>query len=71
MYVDEFENILKEFSQAFEQIKPLCKKIRSILFPLLEDGALFTGTPSDSPKKLYDLVIEAFDNVIVDMEDTE
>ena len=41
--------------------KPLCKEIRRILFPLLKDGALFTGTSSDPSEKLYDPITEAFD----------
>lgn len=44
----------------------LCRKIRGILFPLLEDGALFTGTRPDPPKKLYDPIIEAFEDAIED-----
>ena len=66
MHVDEFENILKEFPQAFNCVKPMCEEIRSILFPLLEDGALFTGTPSDPPEKLYHPIIEAFEDAIKD-----
>jgi len=67
MHVDEFENILKEFPLAFDCVKPLCKEIRVILFPLLKSGALFTGTPSDPPKDLYDPIIEAFDSAIAGM----
>lgn len=62
---------MKEFPKAFDPVKPLCKKIRGILFPLLEDGALFTGTPSDPPEKLYHPIIKAFDNVIADMAAVE
>jgi len=71
MGVDRFEELLDELPQAFDPVKLLCRKIRSILFPLLKDGALFTGTPSDPPEKLYHPIIEAFDNAIADMEDTE
>jgi hypothetical protein len=67
MHVDGFEYILNEFPEAFDCIKPLCKKIRGILFPILEDGALFIGTP-DSPEKLYHPIIEAFDDAIEDSE---
>lgn len=38
-----------------------------ILFPLLKDGALFTGTASDPPEKLYDPIVGAFDNAITDI----
>ena len=66
MHVDDFEKILMEFPQAFGHVKPLCRKIRGILFPLLEDGALFTGTRPDPPEKLYDPIIEAFEDAIED-----
>ena len=64
MRVDGFDKILEEFLQAFDCVKPLCEKIRGILFPLLDNGTMFIGTPSDLPEKLYDLIIEAFDNAI-------
>lgn len=69
IHVDDFEKILMEFPQAFNHIKPLCRKIRGILFPLLEDGALFTGTRPDPPEKLYDPIIEAFEDAIEDSKD--
>ena len=59
MYADGFDEILEEFPPAFDCVKPLCTKIRGILFPL-QDGRLFTGTLSD-PKALYEPIIEAFD----------
>jgi len=62
--VNGLEELLDEFLPAFDCVKPLCKEIRGILFPLLEDGALCTGTPSDPPEKLYNSIIEAFDNAI-------
>lgn len=67
MHVDGFEDILDKFPPSFDCVKPLCRKIRSILFPLLEDGALFTGTTSDPPEQLYDPIIEAFDNAVADI----
>lgn len=66
MGVNGFEELLDEFPQAFDHVKPLCKKIRGILFPLQEDGALFTETPSDPPEELYHPIIEAFEDVIED-----
>ncbi|KAL8766094.1 MAG: hypothetical protein Q9194_006372 [Teloschistes cf. exilis] len=41
------QEILNEFLTAFEHVKPLCEKVRGVLFHLLKDGALFTGTPSE------------------------
>ncbi|KAI4106232.1 MAG: hypothetical protein L6R37_002319 [Teloschistes peruensis] len=67
MHVDGFEDVLDEFPPAFDRVKPLCKDLRGILFPLLKDGALFTGTRSDPPEKLYDPIIDAFDSAIVGM----
>ena len=67
MHVDGFEDILDEFPPFFDCVKPLCRKTRSILFPLLEDGALFTGTTSGPPEQLYDPIIEAFDDAIADI----
>lgn len=62
--VDIFK-LVDEFTQAFDSVKPLCTKIQDTLFPILEDGALFIGTPSDSPEQLYHLIIKAFDEAIV------
>lgn len=66
MHVDGFEDILDEFPTTFGSVKPLCRKIRGILFPLLEDGALFKGTRPDPPEKLYNPIIEAFDSATAD-----
>lgn len=57
-----FEYILNEFPDEFNCIKPLCRELRSILFPI-KDNALFTGTPSQ-PRDLYGPMVSAFDKVI-------
>ena len=67
MGVNGFQELLDELPAAFVHVKLLCKKIRDILFPLLGDGALFKGTRPDSPEKLYDPIIEAFDRAIADI----
>lgn len=64
MHADGFVDILDEFPSVFDCVKPLCRKIRGILFPLLEDGALFIGTSSESSEKLYNPIIEAFEDAI-------
>ena len=64
MHTDGFEKILIEFPRAFDDIKPLCERIRVLLFPLTESGALNIGTPSDPPGKLYDAIIGEFDKAI-------
>ncbi|KAL2037271.1 hypothetical protein N7G274_009960 [Stereocaulon virgatum] len=67
MHVDGFEDILNEFPTSFDSVKPLCRKIRGILFK--KDEALFTGTSPDPPEKLYDSIIEAFDTAITEEEE--
>lgn len=67
MGVRGFKSVLGEFPQAFGHVKPLCEKIRGVLFPHLKDGELFTGTPSDPPEKLYHSIIDAFDKAIADI----
>ncbi|KAL1952767.1 hypothetical protein VTO42DRAFT_4273 [Malbranchea cinnamomea] len=58
-----FERILaKEFPPEFDCIKPLCRELRGILFPI-RDNAIFTGTPRD-PEVLYGPFIKAFDKAI-------
>lgn len=66
MHINRFNDILDKFPIAFNSVKPLYRKIRRILFPLLEDGALFKGTRPDPPEKLYDPVIEAYEDAIED-----
>ncbi|TFB07258.1 hypothetical protein CCMA1212_001248 [Trichoderma ghanense] len=62
------EVILDEFPTEFNHVKPLCKKIRDILFL----HRSFTGTPKD-PNLLYDPIIAAFDDAIAGIRagDTE
>lgn len=67
MSIDGFMVLWGEFPQAFDHVKPLYQRIRGILFPLLKDGALFTGAPLDPPEKLYHPIIEAFDKTIADI----
>ena len=65
MHADGFEKILDQFPTNLRPCQAsMCKEIRGILFPLLTDGTLFTGTPADPPEKLYDPIIEAFEDTI-------
>ncbi|KAF2458841.1 serine/threonine-protein kinase Sgk2 [Lineolata rhizophorae] len=64
-----FGFILREFPQEFDCVKPLCRELRGLLFPIHKD-VLFTGTPND-PKLLYGPIIEAFDKAISDIKATE
>ena len=62
-----FERILaKEFPPEFECVKPLCRELRGILFPI-RHGDIFTGTPKES-KVLYEPIIEAFGKAIGDIK---
>ena len=63
MNADGFKSILEEFAPAFDRVKSLCRKLRSILFPLTKDGELDLGTPADSDI-LYDPFLKAFGDVI-------
>ena len=64
MGVSGFEKILMEFPQAFDHVKPLCKKIRGMLFPY-EEERLFTGTKKD-PEELYGPILKAFEDATED-----
>ncbi|KAL1952877.1 hypothetical protein VTO42DRAFT_4064 [Malbranchea cinnamomea] len=57
-----FELILEEFPPMFDCLKPLCKELRSLLFPI-RDNAIFTGTPRD-PEVLYGPIIKAFERAV-------
>lgn len=67
MHINGFKDILDEFPTAFDSVEPLCRKIRAIPFPLLEDGALFKGTRPDPAENLYDPIIEEFGSAIADI----
>ncbi|MCJ1360430.1 MAG: hypothetical protein MMC33_010435 [Icmadophila ericetorum] len=62
MYVDGFEKIMNEVPPSFDCIKPLCRKMRELLFPY--NNGLFLGTPSGPPEKLYGPIIDSFDEAI-------
>ena len=64
MHADVFEAILADFPQAFDCVKPLCRKLRGIVFLLLQDGGLNIGTLSGPPEKFYDAIIEALNEAI-------
>ncbi|MCJ1242411.1 hypothetical protein MMC14_010419 [Varicellaria rhodocarpa] len=66
MHADGFEDILEEFPSSLNCVKSMCRGMRRILFPLTADGKLDTGTPPD-PVKLYDPIIQAFNDAIVDI----
>jgi hypothetical protein len=59
---NRFENIIVEFLPKFENLKPLARELRSVLFPI-RDGDIFTGTLHDHDI-MYDGMIMAFNTAI-------
>jgi hypothetical protein len=64
-----FGLILREFPPEFDCVKPLCRELRGILFPIHNDE-FFTGTPKDA-EILYGPIIKAFGKAINDIIVTE
>ncbi|KAH8707831.1 hypothetical protein BB8028_0002g05710 [Beauveria bassiana] len=60
MTVNSLEDIMKEFPDSFEMVKPLCLRIRKLLFPLDKEERMMIGTPAGDPERLYDRIIAAF-----------
>ncbi|KAG6259918.1 hypothetical protein E4U48_000293 [Claviceps purpurea] len=63
MTVDGLEEIMGEFPEALDVVKPLCFGLRTILFG---DTAarLVLGTPAGDPDQLYTPIIAAYDEAI-------
>ncbi|KAL1957251.1 hypothetical protein VTO42DRAFT_6157 [Malbranchea cinnamomea] len=58
-----FERIMaQEFPPEFDCVKPLCRELRGILFPIRKN-AIFAGIPKD-PAILYTPIIDAFSKAI-------
>jgi hypothetical protein len=64
MTVNSLERIMGEFPEAMDIVKPLCPRIRKILFPLDTDERMSFGTPSGDPDQLYSPIIAAFNEAI-------
>ncbi|KAG6041968.1 hypothetical protein E4U17_001609 [Claviceps sp. LM77 group G4] len=64
MTVDGLEHIMGEFPKVMDVVKPLCLKIRKILFPLDKDERMIFGTPDGDPAQLYSPIIAAFNEAI-------
>lgn len=64
MTVDGLEDIMGEFPKALDVVKPLCLKIRKILFPLDQDERMSFRTPSGDLDQLYSPIIAAFNEAI-------
>lgn len=64
MTVNSLERIMNEFPETFNIAKPLCLRIRSILFG--DTARLMFGTTDGDPGRLYDRIIAAFGEAIDD-----
>ena len=63
MGISGFKAIVKKISHALECLKPLCKEVRGILFPVLDDSVLYTRTPP-IPEKSDNPIIKALNKAI-------
>lgn len=64
MTVDGLDWIVSEFPTALDVVKPLCFRVRKILFPLNKDERMSFGTPAGDPDQLYGPIIAAYDEAI-------
>ncbi|KAI0804208.1 serine/threonine-protein kinase Sgk2 [Xylaria sp. FL0064] len=62
MTINGVEEIIGEFPEVLNIVKPLCLEIRSILFGM--SAKLIFGTPAGDPGKLYQSIIAAYDEAI-------
>ncbi|KAI1276832.1 serine/threonine-protein kinase Sgk2 [Xylaria sp. FL0933] len=62
MTINGVEEIMGEFPEALNVVKPLCLEIRSILFGM--SAKLIFGTPAEDPGKLYQSIIAAYNKAI-------
>ena len=64
MTVDGLESIMGEFPVSLDVVKPLCLRIRDILFPFGKDYRMSFGAPAGDPDQLYSPIIAAYDEAI-------
>ncbi|KAI1422804.1 serine/threonine-protein kinase Sgk2 [Xylaria sp. FL1777] len=67
MSIDGLETIMGEFPQALDTVKPLCLKIKKILFPLDKNERMYFRTPVGDPNQLYTPIIAAYNAAIRDL----
>ncbi|KAI1262889.1 serine/threonine-protein kinase Sgk2 [Xylariaceae sp. FL1019] len=67
MTVNSLERIMGEFPDSLTAVKPLCLKIRKVLFPLDKDERMSFGTPAGDSNQLYSPIITAFSYAIKDI----
>ncbi|KAK3485800.1 uncharacterized protein B0T23DRAFT_448461 [Neurospora hispaniola] len=62
---DTLGDLMDQFPKSLDPVKPLCFRIRKILFaPYDSKGRMLLGTPEGNPDLLYRPIIEAYDEVI-------
>jgi hypothetical protein len=59
---NRFETVITEFAPKFENLKPLARELRAVLFPI-RDGDIFIGTFLNSDI-MYDMIIDIFSRAI-------
>ncbi|KAK1252733.1 hypothetical protein MKX08_003920 [Trichoderma sp. CBMAI-0020] len=64
MAVNGLEHIMSQFPETLGILKPLCLKIRKVLFPLDKCERVNFGTPTGDPAQLYKPIIAAYDESI-------
>ncbi|KAI1093444.1 serine/threonine-protein kinase Sgk2 [Rostrohypoxylon terebratum] len=64
MTVHGLEMMMGEFPKALDDVKPLCLRIRKILFPFDKDEGMSFGTPAGDPDQLYGPIIAAYDEAV-------
>ncbi|KAI4592130.1 hypothetical protein KJ359_011505 [Pestalotiopsis sp. 9143b] len=64
MTADGLDWIMSEFPKAFDVVKPLCLKLRDILFPFGHGFRMSFGTPAGDPDQLYRPILAAYDEAI-------
>lgn len=67
MSLNSFDCVMDEFPRALDVVKPLCVKIRSILFG--DAPRTNYGTPAGDPDQLYRPIIAAYDDAIRKLSD--
>ncbi|KAK4144583.1 serine/threonine-protein kinase Sgk2 [Dichotomopilus funicola] len=64
MTKDSFPTILAEFPLQFHHLSSLAETLRAILYPVMDDGTIWTGTDSMAVDEIYDGMISAFEEAI-------
>ncbi|KAM4061466.1 serine/threonine-protein kinase [Hirsutella rhossiliensis] len=62
MTVNSLEDIMNEFPNAFDAVKPLCLQLRSLLFG--DTARMMIGTPAGDPARLYHGIVAAYNEAI-------